>query len=141
MAKYVKPTLETKFHVDFSWWRKQGQNLGAYLQSHLCPQAKHTQESIPPNQTFDWISPETGEVFQLDLIWHIIHTECGQQADFIEDHTPLTVAIFRLFIANNNTPLTPLEMHQHLPKKKPDLILKTIGGHQVYQGIRPVTQS
>jgi hypothetical protein len=138
MAKYVKPTLETKFHIDFAWWRKQGQNLDAYLHSHLCPEAKKLYENSGQNQTFDWIRPETGEVFQLDMLWHIIQTECSHQPNFIEDHTPLTVAIFRLFIANNNLPLTPLEIHQRLPKKKPDLILKTIGGHQVYQGIRPV---
>ena len=140
MAKYVKPTLETKFHIDFSWWNKQGQNLSAYLQSHLCPEAKIL-HNFDSSQTFDWISWETGEVFHIDALWHIIHAECSHQPNFIADHTPLTVAIFRLFLANNNTPLTPLEMHQRLPKKKPDLILKTIGGHQVYQGIRPVSLS
>ncbi len=24
MSKYVKPTLETKFHIDFNWWQKMG---------------------------------------------------------------------------------------------------------------------
>ncbi|NJN96751.1 MAG: hypothetical protein HC875_22880 [Anaerolineales bacterium] len=139
MAKYIKPTLETKFHIDFAWWHKQSQNLGAYLQGHLCPEARslHSAE----NQTFDWINPETGEVFQIDMLWHTIQTHCGQQPNFIDDNLPLTRAIFRLFIANDNTPLTPLEIYEMLHKKTPDLILRTIGGHQVYDGIRPVNMS
>lgn len=139
MAKYIKPTLETKFHVDFAWWRKQSQSLGAYLQGHLCPEAKHLHPSDTP--TFDWINPETGEVFQVDMLWHTIQTHCSQQPNFIEDSLPLTRSIFRLFIANDNTPLTPLEIYEMLHKKSPDLILRTIGGHQVYDGIRPVNMS
>lgn len=139
MAKYIKPTLETKFHIDFDWWRKQRQSLGAYLQGHLCPEAKNLHPT--DNQTFDWVNPETGEVFQIDMLWHIIQTHCGQQPNFIDDSLPLTRSIFRLFIANDNTPLTSLEIYEMLHKKTPDLILRTIGGHQVYDGIRPVNTS
>lgn len=141
MAKYVKPTLDTKFHIDFAWWQKQRQSLGAYLQSHLCPDAKALHERDAQNQTFDWVNAETGEVFQVDLLWYIIQTHCTQQSNFIEENIPLTRSIFRLFVANDNTPLTPLEIHAKLQKKTPDLILRTIGGHQVYEGIRPVNLS
>lgn len=113
--------------------------MGAYLQGHLCPEAKNLHPT--DNQTFDWVNPETGEVFQIDMLWHIIQTHCGQQPNFIDDSLPLTRAIFRLFIANDNTPLTSLEIYEMLHKKTPDLILRTIGGHQVYDGIRPVNTS
>lgn len=138
MAKYVKPTLDTKFHIDFGWWQKQRQNLSAYLQSHLCSEAKAVHEQDAQNQTFDWVNAETGEVFQVDLLWHVIQTHCTQKPNFIEENIPLTRSIFRLFIANDNTPLTPLEIHAKLQKRTPELILRTIGGHQVYEGIRPV---
>src|SRR5262245_31396157 len=108
MAKYVKPTLDTKFHIDFAWWQKPSQNLGAYLQSHLCREARAAQGHHAQNQTLDWVNPETGEVFQIDRLWHTIQTHCSQQADFVDDNLPLTRAIFRLFIANDNMPLTPL---------------------------------
>lgn len=140
MAKYVKPTLDTKFHIDFAWWQKQSQSLGAYLQGHSCPEAKAAQANQNQNHTFDWVNAETGEVFQIDILWHLIHTHCSQQPNFIDENIPLTRAIFRLFISNDNTPLTPLEIHEQLQKKNPDLILRTIGGHQVYEGIRPVSQ-
>ncbi len=139
MAKYVKPTLETKFHIDFAWWQRKGKNLRADLRSQACTEAKEHYNAAGENQTFDWIDPETGEVFQVDLLWHLIHVHCSQQPNFIDELTPLVTAIFRVFIENNNTPLTPVEIHDKLQKKTPELILRTIGRRQVYKGIRPVT--
>lgn len=142
MAKYIKPTLNTKFHIDFAWWQKQGQNLRVHLQSHACPKAKEVYESQgQQDQLFDWINPETGEVFQIDTLWHIIHTHCSQDPAFIRAPTPLVTAIFRTFIANNNTPLTPVELYEQIQKKSPELILRTIGKPQAYKGIRPVVPS
>jgi hypothetical protein len=141
MAKYIRPTLDTKFHIDFAWWQKKGQNLRANLQSHACPRAKELYEAYGPDRTFDWIDPETGEVFNIDILWHIVHGYCAQESDFIDDLTPLTTAIFRTFIANNNTPLTPIEIHEQLRKKTPELILRTVGRHKVFNGIRPVVTS
>ncbi len=138
MAKYIKPTLETKFHVDFAWWQKKGQNLRSHLQSQACSEAKKLYEELGQDQTFDWINPETGQVFQIDILWHIIYTHCGQEPNFVNAPAPLISTIFRAFIANNNTPLTPIELHEQLQKKTPELILKTIGRRQVYKGIRPV---
>ncbi len=137
MAKYIKPTLETKFHIDFSWWQAKGQNLRAYLQSHTCDACRDLAKNSEP-EMFDWVSPQTGEVFQIDILWHIIQTHCSQDHTYIDNRIPLTSAIFRTFIANNNTPLSSLELHERLPKKSADLILNTIGKRQVYKGIKPV---
>jgi len=46
-------------------------------------------------------------------------------------------AAFRLFLINDNEPLTPRELADRLARD-PDTILRTIGGRQVYQGLRPV---
>ena len=140
MAKYIKPTLDTKFHIDFSWWLKQDNKLKIHLQSHACPECL-AQYHEKQERAFDWIDPETGEVFQLDMLWYLINTHCGQNSDFVGEHMPLTTAIFRTFIANNNTPLTPSEIHEKVQQKTPTVILRTIGGHKVYQGIRPVVMS
>lgn len=138
MAKYIKPNLDTKFHVDFSWWQKEGQNLRAFLQSHICPACQELLQNGQP-QTFDWISSVTGEVFQIDILWHIIHTHCSQDPTFLDNRIPLTSAIFRAFIINNNTPLTAVEVHEIVIKRTPELILRTIGRRQVYKGIKPIT--
>jgi hypothetical protein len=140
MTKYIKPTLNTKFHIDFAWWQKQSQQLKPFLQSQACPEcrAEYQSQSQP---TFDWTDPETGEVFQLDLLWHLIYTHCSRQPGFIEEHLPLATAIFRAFLINNNAPLTPLEIHEKVKQKSASVILGTIGGHNVYYGIRPVVMS
>ena len=140
MARYAKPTLDTKFHIDFSWWEQKGQNLSAFLRSHICPECKEFLEDSK-HQTFDWMSLETGEVFQIDILWHILYTHCSQTPTFLDSRTPLTSAIFRTFIANNNTPLTPVEIHQKIAKQTPELILRTVGRRQVYKGIKPFSLS
>lgn len=137
MGKYIRPTLETKFHVDFFWWQQGGQNLRNFLEGHLCSDfqaiaAEHQGE------IFDWINPETGEVFQIDLLWHIIYKHCQDDPDFFDPRTPLTTAIFRAFIAKNNRPLTPIEIQRIIQRKSPDMILRTIGGRRTYKGIKPV---
>jgi hypothetical protein len=71
-------------------------------------------------------------------LWHVIRTHCSQQPEYLAESTPLTTAAFRIFLANDNTPLTPSGMHQFLRRKSPSLILRTLGGHHTYMGIRPV---
>jgi len=138
MARYVKPTLDTKFHIDFDWWQQRGQNLRVYLYSHLCPECRAKYADSPPEE-IDWVSPDTGEVRRVDILWHVIQSHCSQQPDYITEHTPLTAAIFRIFLANDNMPLTPTGLYQILGRKSPTLILRTIGGRQIYKGIRPVS--
>ncbi len=105
----------------------------------MCAACKDAVGNSNREETFDWINPETGQVFQIDMLWHVIRSHCSQQPDFIDERTPLTTAIFRAFLANDNTPLSPVEMQERLQKRTPELILRTIGGHRVYEGIRPVT--
>ena len=138
MAKYIKPTLDTKFHIDFGWWQTKDQNLRSYLQSHACPECQEL-AAVSELHTFDWISPETGEVFQIDILWHIIRNHCGPDPSFLDNRIPLTSAIFRAFIINDNVPLSPVEIHDQLRRKTPELILRTIGSRIVYKGIKPLS--
>lgn len=106
---------------------------------HACPECREKFEAEPEAKPVDWIDPETGQVFSIDSLWYDIHAHCSQTSSFLDENLALTAAVFRLFLANNNTPLTPVEMHQQLQKKDARTILRTIGGHKVYKGIRPVT--
>lgn len=137
MARYVKPTLDTKFHIDFDWWEQNSRNLRVDLQAQLCSECRAQYADSPPRE-IDWVSPDTGEVKRVDILWHVIRTHCSQQPDYITEHTPVTTAVFRIFLANDNVPLTPVGLYQILGRKSPGLILRTIGGHQIYKGIRPV---
>ena len=138
MTRYVKPTLDTKFHIDFDWRQQKGQNLRVYLYSQLCAECQAKYADSPPEE-IDWVSLDTGEVKKVDILWDVIRTHCSQQPDYITDHTPLTTAVFRAFLANDNSPLTPSGLHQVLGRKSPSLILRTLGGRRIYMGIRPVS--
>jgi hypothetical protein len=129
--------MDTKFHIDFDWWQQQGLNLRVHLYDQLCSECRAKYVGSPP-EDIDWVSLDTGEVRRVDALWHVIRTHCSQQPEYLAESTPLTTAAFRIFLANDNTPLTPSGMHQFLRRKSPSLILRTLGGHHTYMGIRPV---
>jgi hypothetical protein len=137
MAKWVRPTLDTKFHIDFDWWEEEGRNFRVYLLSHLCTECQARFENHQEAELVDWIDADTAEVTQVDGLWHSLRTCCNQKPDYTDELTPLTTAIFRIFLANGNEPLTAIELHEQLHRPA-DTILRTIGGFRVYNGIKPV---
>jgi hypothetical protein len=137
MAKWVKPTVETKYHIDFDWWEEKGRNFRLHLLSHLCSECQERYENYQEADLVDWIDAETAEVTQVDGLWHSLRTCCSLKPDYINDLTPLTTAIFRTFLANGNAPLSPAELQERLHRPA-DIILRTIGGFHVYNGIKPV---
>ena len=136
MAKYIKPTLKTKFYIDFNWWAQDEGSFHRTLIDQLCDECRATVGDTPEPRPMDWVDPETGQVFTIDQLWHVLHTQCAHKPDFLSDALPITSAVFRLFIANNNTPLSAPEIHQHLHRKSANTILRTIGGVKTYKGIR-----
>ena len=132
----VKPTLDTTFHIDYSWWDRSGEDLHTYLLSHLPPEQRERISQNTEAQVIDYIDPETGEVTQLDELQLAIQM-AAQHPDFINPHTSVVDSIFRVFLANGNRPLTPKELGDAIGRA-PAVILKTFSGGRVYKGIRPV---
>jgi hypothetical protein len=139
MAEYFRRTLDTKFHIDFDWWKQRNRSMRVHLASHLCPSCQSQYADEPP-QDIDWIDPFTGEVKQVDILWDVIRDCCSQQNSFITPHTSLATAVFLTLVANDNAPLSPVELHESLTNKPASLILRTIGGRQAFFGIKPVTR-
>lgn len=139
MAKWIKPDLNTKFHIDFDWWKSSGRDFRVFLWGNLCPECQRSFSASSESQEIDWIAPDTAEVKKVDGLWQSLRTHCSQRRDYITEDTPLITAIFRIFLANDNAPLSARELQQQIGKKTPDLILQTIGGYKVYNGIRPIT--
>jgi hypothetical protein len=137
MAEYTRPTLETKFHIDFDWWQQMNRRLRVYLVSRLCSQCRAKYASAAP-QDVDWVDPHTGEVKRVDALWDVIRTCCSQQSGYITPQTPLMFAVFLTLVANDNTPLTAVEIEERLGHKPASIILRTLSGREVYYGIRPV---
>ena len=135
-SRRVKPTLDTKFHIDYEWWDHEGQELRVYLLSHLSPEQRDFFTQHRETEETDWIDPVTAEVHQVDALQRALQ-EAARQPNFITAHTSLVDAVFRVFLANNNIPLTPVELSQHI--ERPTMtILRTLTGARIYRGIRPV---
>ena len=132
----VKPTVDTPFHIDFSWWKQHDNNWRVFLVSCLCPEHKPLFEEQSEEVMIDWVNPETAEVTSLDGLQHTLMSHCAKQPDFLASEIPLVDLVFRVFLTNGNTPLSPAELAQQLnqPSSK---ILQTFGGMRVYRGIRP----
>jgi hypothetical protein len=139
MSKWVKPSVDTEFHIDADWWEEKDRNFRVYLLSHLCPECQERYKNYQEAELIDWIDADTGEVSQVDGLWHSLRVCCSLKPDYINDHTPVTTAVFRTFLANGNEPLTSVELGERL-NRPPATILRTIGGFQIYNGIKPVTR-
>ncbi len=136
MVSLIKPTIHTPFHIDFDWWRVTDNNWHVALQALLCPEHQVTFATLPEGQVIDWIDPETAEVRQMDGLQHIIIEHCAKQPGFLDEHTVLVEGVFRLLLANGNSPMTPEALGSRL-NRPADTILKTIAGARVYRGLRP----
>ena len=137
--RLIKPTLKTKFHIDFDGWERESREYRVYLMSHLCPEHQAAFSDYAGDDVIDAVDPETAEVRKEDGIQHTLRTHCSQAPDFITSHTSLVDAVFRVFIANGNQPLTPEELAERI--KRPgqgNTILRTLSGARVYKGLRPV---
>jgi hypothetical protein len=132
----IKPTVQTPFHIDFDWWRDNDRNWHLALEGMLCPEHQTAFANLPEGQMIDWIDPQTAEVRRLDGVQNTLITHCARQEGFLDPHTALVEAVFRLLLANGNVPLSPEELGARL-QRPADMILKTIAGPRVYKGLRP----
>jgi len=135
-ASLVKPTLNTPFHIDFEWWRENDSNWRIFLVDFLCEKHRETFKDLEENTFIDIIDPESGEVGQVDGLYYELMNHCSKQDGFITDNMALTSRIFRVFLAKNNFPLSPLEL-QDIVNSPARTILSLLTGPQVYKGIRP----
>lgn len=135
-ASLVKPTLQTRYHIDFDWWRNIDRDWRVYLHSYLCQEHQQAFANMPGNEQVDWVDPESAEVQRVDGLQHVLITHCARQEEFISQQTTLVDSVFRIFLANGNVPLTPVELAEQLGRQ-PMVILKTLSGTRVYKGLRP----
>lgn len=132
----VKPTVDTPFHIDFAWWKKNERDWHVYLRSLLCAEHQETFANVEEGQTIDWIDPATAEVKPVEGVQNALMTHCVKQPDFLTSQTALVEAVFRLFLTNGNVPMSSGELGARL-KRPAETILRTLAGARVYKGIRP----
>jgi hypothetical protein len=134
-AHLKRPTLDTKFHIDFDWWEQSDLDLKAYVFSRL---DIGDESAVEMNlEKVDLVDPDTGEVRQVDGFQYALQTYLGQMPEDFIKQTSLVDAVFYVLLANANRPMTARELGQSVGRD-PDVILRTISGTRIYQGIRPV---
>lgn len=138
MAKWTRPTLDTKFHIDMNWWEQEQIDFRLYLHHQLCPEHRQRYPDYHRTELVDWIDPVTAEVKRVDALWQALLSCCSKRPDYLSDSTPLITAIFRVFLANNNTPMTPVELAQVIGRAQPEVILQLLTRGKIYRGIKPV---
>ena len=133
----LKPTLSTPFHIDFEWWGNNDRDWHVFLRSLLCAEHQQSLADVPEDALIDWIDPKTAEVKQVDGVQNALIGHCALQPDFVDAHTTVVEAVFRLFLVNGNQPMSAADLGKRLGKSA-DTILRTLGSGRVYRGLRPV---
>jgi len=133
----LKPTVQMPFHIDFDWWEQNDSDWHVFLRSLLCPEHQQALADVQEGALIDWVDPRTAEVQQVDGIQHALMTHCALQPDFVDPHTAVVEAVFRLFLANGNQPMSAAELGKRL-NRPAETILRTLAGPRVYRGIRPI---
>lgn len=138
LRRLRKPTLSTRFHVDYAWWEHSEEDLNIYLR-HLLP--ADLRATLPTDESDsgveqDWVHPQTGRVARLNALQRALQT-ASQRPDFINPQASLVDVLFRILLTNDNIPLS-VEEFAARSGRPAAVILKIIGGRRVYKGIRPV---
>ena len=133
----VRPTMETPFHIDFEWWKRNERDWHVYLRSLLCPEHQELFADVRQGEMIDWVDPKTAEVRPVNGIQHTLMTHCARRPEFVTEQTALVEAVFRLFLTNENMPMTAEELGSLL-NRPPETILRTLSGPRVYKGLRPL---
>ena len=135
----IKPSAKTPFFIDFDWWKKHDHNWRVYLHSCLCEEHQAQFDNFEEETLYDWINMDTGEVSKIDGLQHVLISHCAKQENFITSTTTMVDSVFKLFLINGNSPMTPDEISDKINRPS-HTILKTLAGPRVYKGIRPVQQ-
>jgi len=135
-SRFIKPTLDTPYHIDYEWWNKAGRDLRVYLKSHLCELHREMYADPSVDDQIDWVDARTADVKRIDGILYQLRVHCSRQPDYITEFTSVVDAVFRVFLVNDNQSLSPHQLGERIGKD-PELILKTLSGKMVYKGLRP----
>lgn len=133
----LKPNIKTPFHIDFDWWKQNERDWHIFLRSLLCAEHQETFASVEEGGMIDWIDPNTAEVKPVDGVQHALMSHCAQLPEFVGERTAVVEAVFRIFLANGNTPMSADDLGKKLGRPA-ETILKTIAGPRVYRGLRPI---
>jgi len=135
-ASLVKPSINTPFHIDFAWWKENDNNWRVFLLDYLCPDHQALFSNESDETMIDFIDPITAEVHVIDGVQEKLMVHCSKQDGFVEENHSVVDNVFRIFLSNGNTPLTPEQIGE-MTGKSGDTVLRLLSGSRVFMGVRP----
>lgn len=128
-------TADTRFYVDYSWWEKSNIDLRTYLFTRL----GIGQDADTDNGTdeIDMVDPTTGEVRRVDSFQYMLQSYFADLPDDFFTQASFVDAAFCALLANANQPMSAREIAERV-EKSVDMVVRTLGGSTIYQGIKPI---
>ena len=140
LANFVKPTIDTPFHIDYDWWKSQGVDINVHLLAHLPEELREVYAGKRVDEKIDLIDWETGVVQQVEGLQYLIATRYNEDSSYIMQSPTLLEAVFRVFVSNGNQPLSSRALST-LVGQPPEKILRVLAAGQVRKGLRPIVKS
>jgi hypothetical protein len=142
VTKLVRPDINTKFRVDYDWWKDRGRDIRLLIRDQLCSECSTKFQDYSDTQEIDWVDPSTGEVTVVDGLRYCLRECCSRKEDYVTRNTPLATAVFRVLIADGDTPMSVTEIHERIGKSDPKTLLRVLQGHEMrtHYGIRPILE-
>jgi len=103
----VKPSINTPFHVDFEWWKKNERDWHVYLRTLLCPEHQEAFANIEEGQTIDWVDPMTAEVKPVEGVQNTLMMHCVKQPDSSRTRLHWSRPCFAYFLPTGTCPCPP----------------------------------
>jgi hypothetical protein len=123
----VEIVEEARYFIDQQWYDDRGLSFGIVAQSRLCHSCANKLGTFT-EERYPVIDPKTKRVtFEFRKMPYaanplpIIRDCCSRSRDYVTPETPLLEAIFRVFLANGNQPMTPSTIREHLLTFLPEM--------------------
>jgi hypothetical protein len=133
----MRPTLDTKFHIDYDLWQSADRDVEVFLRDYLCPEHRQALDSGEDELAFDFVDPETGEVRRIGGVQQVLMSHCARQPGYLTAENTLVDSVFRILLANGNSPVSSNELSRRLGRPA-QTILRTLSAPRVFKGIRPI---
>jgi hypothetical protein len=128
-------TADTRFYVDYTWWEESNIDLKTYLLTRLgIGKDANLDNEI---DEIDMVDPTTGEVRRADGFQYMLQSYFAKLPDDFFTQASFVDAAFCVLLANANQPLTAREIAARV-EKPVDMVVRTLGGQTIYQGIKPI---
>jgi hypothetical protein len=142
VADLVRPDINTKFRVDYDWFADHGRDVKVLIKEQLCGECKSKFANYSDNQDIDWIDPSTGGITVVDGLRYCLRECCSRRDDYVTPTTPLSAAIFRILVADGDTPMSASEIYERIGRSDPKTMLRILLAKEMrnHYGVRPVLE-